>query len=72
MNWYVDNPINTLYLHLTIKTNIMNNIGKVASHGCDMVEIKSIVVNGFVNVKFMNTNNNGKTEALHIDSIEII
>tara|TARA_R110000782_G_scaffold70402_2_gene141444 strand:- start:187 stop:339 length:153 start_codon:yes stop_codon:yes gene_type:complete len=50
----------------------MNNIGKVASHGCDMVEIKSIVVNGFVNVKFMNTNNNGKTEALHIDSIEII
>mgnify|MGYP003634576812 CR=1 FL=1 len=50
----------------------MNNIGKIASHGCDMVEIISIVVNGFVNVKFMNKNNNGKIESVHVECIEII
>jgi len=47
-------------------------LGKKGTHGCDLVEVVSIIVNGFVNVKSLHPNDNEKVFKAHIDSIEFI
>jgi hypothetical protein len=54
-----------------MKNFIANSIvGKKGIHGCDFVEVVSIIVNGFVNVKSMHPNDNEKVFKAHIDEIE--
>ena len=56
-----------------MKNFISNSIvGKKGIHGCDFVEVESIIVNGFVNVKSMHPNDNEKVFKAHIDEIEFI
>ena len=51
----------------------MNSIvGKKGFHGCDFVEVVSIIVKGFVNVKSMNPQDNGKIVRVHISQIEFL
>lgn len=45
-------------------------IGKKGFYGCDYVEVVSIIVKGFVNVKSMNPHDDGKVFKVHIDNIE--
>jgi len=47
-------------------------VGKKGIYGCDLVEVVSIIVNGFVNVKSMHPNDNEKVFKAHIDEIEFI
>ena len=54
---------------LVIKNSV---VGKKAFYGCDFVEIISIVVRGFVNVKSCNPNDNSKVFKVHIDDVEFI
>jgi hypothetical protein len=56
-----------------MKNFISNSIvGKRGIWGCDLVEVVSIIVNGFVNVKRMRPNDNDKVSKAHIDEIEFI
>ena len=56
-----------------MKNFIANSIvGKKGIHGCDFVEVVSIIVNGFVNVKSMHPNDNEKVFKAYIDEIEFI
>jgi hypothetical protein len=47
-------------------------VGAKALYGCDVVEICSIIVNGFVNVKMTHPHDKGKIVILHISQIEIL
>jgi len=47
-------------------------VGEKGFYGCDFVEVVSIIVKGFVNVKSMNPHDNGKVFKAHIDEIEFI
>ena len=47
-------------------------VGKKGFYGCDFVEVVSIIVKGFVNVKSMNPNDAGKVFKVHIDNVEFI
>jgi hypothetical protein len=44
-------------------------VGSIAVHGCDIVEIMSIVVKGLVNVKFIHS---GKVEPVNFSELEFI
>ena len=56
-----------------MKNFIANSIvGKKGFYGCDFVEVVSIIVNGFVNVKSMDPNDNEKVFKAHIDNIDFI
>ena len=49
----------------------MNGIvGSKGIFGCDVVEICSIIVNGFVNVKMTHPQDKGKIVKVHISQIE--
>ena len=45
-------------------------VGLKGIFGCDVVEICSIIVNGFVNVKMTHPQDNGKIVKVHISRIE--
>jgi hypothetical protein len=47
-------------------------VGKKGFYGCDFVEVVSIIVKGFVNVKSMNPNDNGKIFKVHIDNVDFV
>ena len=47
-------------------------VGKKGFYGCDFVQLVSIIVQGFVNVKSMNPNDNGKVFKVHIDEVDLI
>jgi len=47
-------------------------VGKKGFYGCDYVEVVSIIVKGFVNVKSVNPQDNGKVFKVHIDSVDFI
>ena len=47
-------------------------VGKKGFYGCDFVEVVSIIIKGFVNVKSMNPQDNGKVFKVHIDNVEFI
>jgi hypothetical protein len=47
-------------------------VGKKGIYGCDFVEVVSIIVKGYVNVKSMNPQDNGKVFKVHIDNVEFI
>lgn len=47
-------------------------VGKKGFYGYDCVEVISIIVKGFVNVKSCNPNDNGKVFKVHIDDVEFI
>ena len=56
-----------------MKNFIANSVvGKKGIHGCDFVEVISIIVKGFVNVKSIHPNDNNKVFKAHIDEIEFI
>ena len=49
----------------------MNGIVKAKGvFGCDVVEVRSIIVNGFVNVKMTHPQDNDKIVKVHISQIE--
>jgi hypothetical protein len=58
----------------TINNDKMINsiVGKKGINGCDFVEVVSIIVNGFVNVKSMHPNDNDKVFSCHVDEIEFM
>jgi hypothetical protein len=47
-------------------------VGKKGFYGCDFVEVVSIIVKGFVNVKSMNPNDDGKVFKVHITNLVFI
>lgn len=47
-------------------------IGKKGIFGCDIVQVVSIIVNGFVIIKSIHPNDNEKVFKTHIDEIEFI
>jgi hypothetical protein len=47
-------------------------VGKKGFYGCDFVEVVSIIVKGFVNVKSLNPNDKYKVFKVHIDNVEFI
>jgi hypothetical protein len=47
-------------------------VGKKGIHGCDLVEVVSIIVNGFVKIKSMHPNDNEKVFEVNIDEIDFI
>lgn len=47
-------------------------VGTTAIWGCDIVEICSIIVNGYVNVKMTHPQDNGKIVKIHISQIQFI
>ena len=50
--------------------NLSNSIvGKKGFHGCDFVEVVSIIVKGFVNVKSLHPNDKEKVFTAHIHEI---
>lgn len=49
-----------------------NIVGKKGVYGCDFVEVVSVIISGFVNVKSMCPNNSNKVFKAHIDQIEFI
>ena len=56
-----------------MKNFIANSIvGKKGFYGCDFVEVVSIIVKGFVNVKSMNPNDDDKIFKVHIHNLEFI
>jgi len=56
-----------------MKVKAANSIvGKKVIHGCDFVEVISIIVNGFVNVKSMHPNDNKKVFKVHISEVNFI
>lgn len=57
---------------LTTNNQIKMKIGTNVIYGCDIVEIISIVVNGFVNVKMTHPRDNEKIITIHISQIELV
>jgi hypothetical protein len=55
-----------------LKNQLNGIVGTKAFYGCDIVEICSIIVNGFVNVKMTHPHDKGKIVILHISQIEIL
>ena len=47
-------------------------VGRKGFYGCDFVEVVSIIVKGFVNVKSMNPNDDGKIFKVRIDNVEFV
>ena len=47
-------------------------VGKKGFYGFDFVEVVSIIIKGFVNVKSINPQDNGKVFKVHIDNVEFI
>ena len=65
-----DKPINK---KVTMENFAVNSVvGKKGFYGCDFVEVVSIIVKGFVDVKSMNPQDNGKVFKVHIDSVDFI
>jgi hypothetical protein len=47
-------------------------VGYKAIYGCDLVEICSIIINDFCNVKMLHPNDNNKIIKVHISQLEIM